>query len=94
MKMESLEDVLKMVCEAAGISVEDARGRSRRSDVILARQFYCMIAGALQLGTTAAIGAFIHRDHSTVIASVKRLQELGEVEDSRVMRLAQKIMRA
>jgi len=74
-----LESILLDVSTATGVSVDDMKGKSRIREYVLARQFYCKIAKDSTAYSFRSIGAYINRDHATVIHSVKVVENVREV---------------
>lgn len=61
-------------------------GNSRKIEHVSVRQAFCYLA--YKAGYQVyEIGRFIHRDHSTVIHSVNKVEELISIKDKRIMRL-------
>jgi len=78
---EISNEVLRVVCEVFGVNPEDARSRSRYRPVTIARHAYCLLCSSLDsLTTLVGIGKTINRDHSTVIHSIKKCNDLRETD--------------
>ena len=78
---EISNEVLRVVCEVFGVNAEDARSRARYRAVTIARHAYCLLCSSLDSMTTlAGIGKTINRDHSTVIHSIKKCNDLRETD--------------
>ena len=78
---EISNEVLRVVCEVFGVNAEDARSRARYRAVTIARHAYCLLCSSLDSMTTlAGIGKTIGRDHSTVIHSIKKCNDLRETD--------------
>ncbi len=60
------------------ISMEELRSKSRKADLVEARQVICYFLYQRLDISLAKIGAIILRDHSTVLHSVKKVQEYIE----------------
>lgn len=69
-KTDKLESLLKVVCDKLGVTIEEAKGEIRDSEIVRARQIYCYMAKSLGY-TYKKIGAIINRDHATVIYACK-----------------------
>lgn len=85
LKSESSEEiaaeVIRVVCEVFGVDAEDVRSRSRYRSITIARHAYCQLCSSLDSMTTLQrIGDSIGRDHSTVIASLKKCNDLRETD--------------
>ncbi len=78
-----LDDIVDAVSKELGVVSRDIRGKSRRGDIVLARQTAIYLARTL-LGTPLKkIGAYFGgRDHSTVLHSVERAKSLMETDSS------------
>ena len=78
---EISNEVLRVVCEVFGVDPEDARSRARYRAITIARHAYCLLCSSLDSMTTlAGIGKTINRDHSTVIHSIKKCNDLRETD--------------
>ena len=78
---EISNEVLRVVCEVFGVDPKDARSRCRYRAITIARHAYCLLCSSLDSMTTlAGIGKTINRDHSTVIHSIKKCNDLRETD--------------
>ena len=82
-----LEHQLKRACDIAGVKVEDAIGRSRKQELVLARQLYCYLARLNTNASLAKIGYFINRDHVSVLHSLNKAKWYLEVKDPLMMKI-------
>jgi hypothetical protein len=73
----TLKDILKAVIEAHGISMIDFNRHlnTRQRDHVAIRQWFCWMA-VRYFYTTSATGELIGKDHSTVIYSAAKVEDL------------------
>jgi len=80
----STEDVLKRVSEAMQIKEKDMAGKSRKQEIVEARQIAMYLCRGIIGSSLANIGVYFGgRDHTTVLHSVKTI-ERKRSEDSRI----------
>jgi chromosomal replication initiator protein len=71
-----ISDVERVVCEAFGISVQEMRSRTRRKSISCPRSVAMYVARRLTRSAWREIGQYFGgRDHSTVVAASKRVDE-------------------
>jgi len=58
------------------ISKEELKGRSRRRDISEARQMFCLLSREYTKETLKTIGLEINKDHSSVLYSVRAMEDL------------------
>ena len=78
------KDIIDMVEKASGISYSELKSTNRERNVVTARQyaFWRLYQQTYSLGySLAQIGKMLNRDHSTVIYSIKRIDEGLSVND-------------
>lgn len=76
-----MAECLRVVSEVFGIEPEEIKGRSRLRNIVIARHAYCHLSSSLDpMGTLGRIGESIGRDHSTVINSIKKCNDLRETD--------------
>ncbi|MBP5622640.1 MAG: AAA family ATPase [Thermoguttaceae bacterium] len=72
----TLDQIVKTVAKYFSVSVVEMRGSKRLKTLVLARQYVAYLARFLTDATFQEIGAqFSERDHSTVLHSVRELEE-------------------
>lgn len=75
------ELILQKVAESYGIRVDDLTGRGQKRDTVLPRQLAMYVCRqSLQMPLTK-IGELFHRDHSTVISSIRQIEKRLAVPD-------------
>ena len=75
------QEVLRVVCQVFTVDEEDVKKKSRMRLISYARHAYCHLCSALDpMSTLAQIGDDISRDHSTVIHSIKKCNDLRETD--------------
>ncbi|MCH2200560.1 MAG: chromosomal replication initiator protein DnaA, partial [Fuerstiella sp.] len=71
-----INDVERIVCEAFGVSVLDIRSKTRRKAISCPRSIAMYVARKLTKAAWREIGQYFGgRDHSTVVAAAKRVDE-------------------
>ena len=71
-----INDVERIVCDAFGVSVHDMRSRTRRKSISGPRSIAMYVARKLTRAAWREIGQYFGgRDHSTVVAAAKRVDE-------------------
>lgn len=71
----SLEVITDVVCDHLNTTSQDINGKSRKKDIVQARQIIMFLADKLTNMNTTRIGRLIGgRDHSTVLHSCKKIQ--------------------
>lgn len=77
----TVEFIQKLVAEHFSVAVEKLQGKTRKRQVVIARQLSMYLAKNLTDKSLKAIGeTFGGRDHSTVIYSCKTVQDLMETD--------------
>jgi len=72
-----MQEIMEIVCKAFSVSEEELRGPSRVKSISHARHAYCYLCTKLDpLMTLMQVGQSISRDHSTIINSVKKTEDL------------------
>ena len=73
----NIEIIQKVIADKYGISVSDIKGKKRNKNRVIPRQFAMYIARELTEHSTTEIGAeFGNRDHTTVMHSCQKVEEL------------------
>ena len=67
---DKLESLLDFICNLLGVTVEEAKGTVRYSEIVRARQIYCYFAREMGF-TYKKVASIINRDHATVIYACK-----------------------
>ncbi len=76
------KDVLKIVSENFGVTVENVLSRCRKKEVSEARHIYCKIMKAEFNYSLKSIGETIgNRDHTTVIHSIETVNDRCHTEE-------------
>jgi chromosomal replication initiator protein len=77
----TVDEIQRIVCEHLAIEEDDLRGKTRKRDIVRARQIAMFFCKALTGHSLKTIGLhFGGRDHSTVIHSNNRVEEQMEVD--------------
>jgi chromosomal replication initiator protein len=86
-----LEDILRAVSEASGVSVEDIKGECRRKKIIAARQMYCYLARKAGKWSYWRIGNIIGKDHASAMHSCKEIKKMLETKEPEYTALANRL---
>ncbi|WP_370338548.1 DnaA ATPase domain-containing protein [Parvularcula marina] len=70
----TLEDVFSFTASTFGVTSADLRSKSRRRELVRARQAFCLSARKLTDESLKAIGSMIARDHTTVMHSIDQAE--------------------
>ncbi len=73
------QDILEIVCSYYGLDFNLLLGKSRKSNIVKARQIYCYFCRILTNDSLAKIAKIINKDHATVMHSVKKLKNEMDV---------------
>ncbi|MDQ2995430.1 MAG: hypothetical protein M3R61_00010 [Chloroflexota bacterium] len=74
-------DLIAHVARAFDVRVADLTGRSRMSAIVEARQVACwVLRRACPALALADIGRLLHRDHTTVIYSLKQVEQRLDID--------------
>nr|MBS0037304.1 chromosomal replication initiator protein DnaA [Saprospiraceae bacterium] len=91
----SVENIKKLVCESLGLDLESVQGKSRKREIVSARQIGMYLSKNFTSASYKEIGrCFGGRDHSTVIHSYKTIQdqiETNEVFSDKIKKLEKDI---
>lgn len=74
----TIDDVFQYTASTFGVSVADLRSKSRRRELVRARQAFCLAGRKLTDASLKAIGGMISRDHTTVMHSVDQAEIFAE----------------
>jgi chromosomal replication initiator protein len=76
-----VESIQELLSEFYGVSISDMKGKTRKREVVIARQLAIYFIKATTTLTLKAIGSnFGTRDHSTVIHSLETVQNLCDTD--------------
>lgn len=79
----TVDDIINTVCKHFGIDTATIHTKSRKREVVQARQVAMYLAKKHTDFSTAKIGLLIgHKDHATVLHACKTIKELKEVDKS------------
>ncbi len=80
-KEVTVDDILRVVCQHFHLEPSAIHTKSRKREVVQARQIAMYLAKDFTNLSTAKIGSLIgNRDHATVLHAFKTVKELGEVD--------------
>lgn len=79
----TIDDILEKVCNHFNVSLADVNGKSRKRDLVVARQVSMYLTQKYTKMPTNRIGKLIgNRDHSTVIHSCTQVEERMKIDKS------------
>ena len=82
-KAVTVDEIINTVCKHFGLETATIHTKSRKREVVQARQIAMYLAKNHTDFSTAKIGALIgHKDHATVLHACKTIKELKEVDKS------------
>ena len=82
-KPVTIDDILERVCNHFNVSLADVNGKSRKRDLVVARQVSMYLTQKYTKMPTNRIGKLIgNRDHSTVIHSCTQVEERMKIDKS------------
>lgn len=80
-KTITINDIITTTCEYFNVKEEDVFGKSRKAEIVMARQISMFLAHKHTKLTTSKIGAFVgNRDHATVLHGIKTIDGRLKVE--------------
>ena len=77
----TIDDIVETVCNHFNVSPSAVNGKSRRRELVVARQVSMFLAQKYTKMPASRIGKLVgNRDHSTVIHSCKHIEQLMQVD--------------
>lgn len=76
-----IKTIIGVVAEHYGISASDIISSRRTANVVRPRQVAMYLAKTLTLRSLPEIGRLFDRDHTTVIASIRRIQSIMDADE-------------
>lgn len=81
MKTITLEDLENFICKEFKITPEQLKGKCRRTEYVYPRQLFCYLMKLYSPRQSyVSIGRFINRDHSTVITSIEKVNDILDTD--------------
>lgn len=75
------EEILKVICRELAMDFDEVKNRKTRlKDFVYARQLYSYFCKEYTNESLTKMGEFIHKDHATMIYSIKQIKGFYEVE--------------
>ncbi|MCP4255016.1 MAG: hypothetical protein GY775_16740 [Candidatus Scalindua sp.] len=71
---DKAENIKTLVCETVGIPLEDISKKSRKEEVVTARQLFCYYCLRLTNLTLAAMGKKVNIKHSTALHGIRKIK--------------------
>ena len=78
---DEFEIIASVVCDVFGVTIKALRGPRQHRDAARARAAFMWLAWNLTGASSAQVGHFLNRDHSTVIYGSHRASHLRESDD-------------
>lgn len=78
--MVNLENVLEAVVSVSGVPGEKILGKRRDRDISTARHIFCYLSRSHTVASLDAIGKFLGRDHTTVINSIRVVNDMIDTD--------------
>lgn len=72
----TVSELMDIVCEVCDVERNDVLSERRYQELVVARQLFCWFANRELKQTLAHIGKVLKRDHTTVIHSVKTVDDM------------------
>ena len=92
LKDTPLNKIISVICSATNIDRADVESENRKHEIVAARQLCCYYAKIITGHSLAYIGKAIgSKDHSTVLHSVRTINNRIETKDPLVMWMLNKI---
>jgi chromosomal replication initiator protein len=74
-KIEDRDSILSLVCWFFKVRVEDVKSKTRKREIVIARQISMYLMKIWGIGSLKSIGIFHGRDHSTVIHALTSVSD-------------------
>jgi chromosomal replication initiation ATPase DnaA len=87
----SLDELAAIVCETALIKVDDLKGKCQEQTFVIPRQIFCWFSMYWLNNQLVTTGNFINRDHTTVMASKKRVDDMLDTNDNIYCELMERV---
>lgn len=87
------DSVFRAVCRQTGVDPEIVKSKVRNCDTVMVRMIYCYLARMETDASLSDIGKVIGRNHTSVIYFNRRVQELIDIKDSKMMNVYNKVKR-
>lgn len=78
--MVNLENVLEAVVLVSGVPADKIIGKRRDKEIASARHIFCYLGRSHTGASLLAIGKFLGRDHTTVINSIKVVNDMIDTD--------------
>lgn len=78
--MVSLSNVLEAVVFVSGVPAEKILGKRRDKEIASARHIFCYLGRSHTNASLLGIGGFLGKDHTTVINSIKVVNDMIDTE--------------
>jgi hypothetical protein len=78
---DSLDSIFKQVCHKANLSIDVVKSKTRKRSIVEARQIYFKRAREITKKSLWEIGAYLNKDHSTVLHGIKTINSVPELKN-------------
>lgn len=85
--MLKTETLLRLICDMAGVTIEQLKSRNRGRTLVMARYVFYHYARLYLNMTYKDIGDVFGNDHSTVLHGISMIKDMIEIEDEAYMSL-------
>lgn len=87
-----MDSVATAVSFCSGFSISELKAKTKKWDVVSARNIFCYICKEKKKVTLSAIGKYLNKDHTTIMHSVKQVKKLIESDDEIIVQLLNKTL--
>ena len=77
----SIDVIMNKICKKFNIEEKILKAKTRNREIIIPRQLFCYFANKRTNCTLIEIGNRISKDHSTVISSINRINNMLQTKD-------------
>lgn len=81
----SIEEVLQVVSDVTGVTIEDMKGKKRTREVVDSRHMFFFICKRHAVQSLEIIGRTIGKHHSTVVHGHQKTQDLIDTKDKTII---------
>ncbi len=87
-----LEIILVQCATACDVKPSVAKSKSRKQELVFARQFYCFFARKLTKKSYEQIGALVNLDHASVLHACKVIKNMVDTDYKNVRQIYQTLI--
>ena len=90
---DEIEALQNIICDVFELSWQKIKSKDRHRDLVAARQLFCFFSYRRIGKTLAAIGDILDRDHTTIIVSIRKVEDYVFTRDSQVYPMYKKVLK-